>query len=91
MNAKNLELLALRAHAYVRINREDLAQKTTDQMSEIDADNVLTALSLAYVSHHSVGSTDKPIDLLKEAGEKSEFTPRLYELKAIAHARANDG
>ena len=89
--AKNLELLALQALGYVRINRDDLAQKTIDQMNSSDADHPLTALAEAFVGQTSVGSISKALSKLHETGERSEWTLRLYELKALAHTRANDG
>jgi hypothetical protein len=89
--AKNLELLALEALGYVRINREDLAQKTVGRMNSTDSDHPLTALAEAFVSQNSVGTISAALSKLQETGERSEWTLRLYELKAIAHARAGDG
>lgn len=41
---KNLEYLALKVAAYLKINRVDMGEQTLKQMRAIDEDNVLTTL-----------------------------------------------
>lgn len=49
INDENLEKMALCVEIYLRINRLDLAEKVARQMQDIDDDDVLTQLSLAWV------------------------------------------
>jgi tetratricopeptide (TPR) repeat protein len=84
---KNLEYLALKAAAYLKINRPDLGEQTLKQMRAIDEDNVLTNLVWCWLNLHQANlssqSYDSLISYLNEMGEKYGYSPKTYNLLAL--------
>jgi len=46
----NIDSLALKVSAYLRINRNDLAEQTIKSMKAVDEDNILTTLATCWIT-----------------------------------------
>lgn len=84
---KNLEYLALKAVAYMRINRFELAESTLKKMKSQDEDNILTMLTQAWLSVSKSGTPsalDEQIAHLNNISERfSGYSAKTYNLLAL--------
>ena len=83
MGTKNLELLYLRALAYLHINRTDLSQKTVEEMTTIDSEGGLTIMASTILSLSSSLDPSGPLQKLQELGDSIQYTPKLCNLMGL--------
>lgn len=85
--SKNLEFLAIKLCAYLKINRVDLADKTLKTMKTIEEDNVLVTLCQCWLTMHDgkcpVQSYDTLIESLGEMSDKFGYSLKTYNLLGL--------
>mmetsp|Transcript_26553 Transcript_26553/g.19903 ORF Transcript_26553/g.19903 Transcript_26553/m.19903 type:complete len:268 (+) Transcript_26553:184-987(+) len=83
---KNMEFLAIKVVALLKINRLDLAEQALQVMKSVDEDSCLTTLAHCWIKLHSNDmalEADNVINSLNELGDKNGYSTKTYNLLGL--------